>query len=164
MRGRESKSEEGHSSMHCPLEIARNTRFKSINLHSLLPFRPFTAPSLTFSLTPFLFLHLLRPFIFYYFSHPCRFFPPPSSISLLAQLFLAGPLALARDILGKDDSPFFVLNSDVICDFPFHELKAFHEAHGNEGTIVVRWTEPNQTRLLSCIFVFLIYAIYAGDS
>jgi NDP-sugar pyrophosphorylase family protein len=27
----------------------------------------------------------------------------------------AGPLALAKDILGKDDSPFFVLNSDVIC-------------------------------------------------
>ncbi|KAG0322276.1 mannose-1-phosphate guanyltransferase [Linnemannia gamsii] len=53
----------------------------------------------------------------------------------------AGPLALARDILGKDDSPFFVLNSDVICDFPFHELKAFHEAHGNEGTIVVTKVE-----------------------
>ena len=31
----------------------------------------------------------------------------------------AGPLALARDVLGKDDEPFFVLNSDVICDFPF---------------------------------------------
>jgi mannose-1-phosphate guanylyltransferase len=27
----------------------------------------------------------------------------------------AGPLALAHDILAKDDSPFFVLNSDVIC-------------------------------------------------
>jgi len=27
----------------------------------------------------------------------------------------AGPLALAKDILAKDDSPFFVLNSDVIC-------------------------------------------------
>lgn len=50
---------------------------------------------------------------------------------------IAGPLALARDILGKDDSPFFVLNSDVICDFPFEKLKAFHEAHGDEGTIVV---------------------------
>jgi len=50
---------------------------------------------------------------------------------------IAGPLALARDILGKDDSPFFVLNSDVICDFPFKQLKAFHEAHGDEGTIVV---------------------------
>jgi len=29
--------------------------------------------------------------------------------------FAAGPLALARDILGKDDAPFFVLNSDVTC-------------------------------------------------
>lgn len=27
----------------------------------------------------------------------------------------AGPLALAREVLGKDDAPFFVLNSDVTC-------------------------------------------------
>jgi mannose-1-phosphate guanylyltransferase len=27
----------------------------------------------------------------------------------------AGPLALAKEILGKDDAPFFVLNSDVTC-------------------------------------------------
>ena len=31
----------------------------------------------------------------------------------------AGPLALSREILARDDEPFFVLNSDVICDFPF---------------------------------------------
>ena len=28
----------------------------------------------------------------------------------------------------KDDSPFFVLNSDVICDYPFEELAKFHKA------------------------------------
>ena len=49
----------------------------------------------------------------------------------------AGPLALARDILGKDDTPFFVLNSDIICDYPFEQLRDFHLGHGNEGTIVV---------------------------
>jgi mannose-1-phosphate guanylyltransferase len=49
----------------------------------------------------------------------------------------AGPLALAREILLKDDEPFFVLNSDVICDFPFEELAAFHKNHGAEGTILV---------------------------
>ncbi|KAI8085908.1 mannose-1-phosphate guanyltransferase [Gilbertella persicaria] len=49
----------------------------------------------------------------------------------------AGPLALARDILAKDDSPFFVLNSDVICDYPFEQLRDFHLAHGCEGTITV---------------------------
>lgn len=53
----------------------------------------------------------------------------------------AGPLALARDVLLKDDSPFFVLNSDVICDFPFTELREFHSKHGNEGTIVVTKVE-----------------------
>ena len=49
----------------------------------------------------------------------------------------AGPLALARDILAKDDSPFFVLNSDVICDYPFEQLRDFHQSHGGEGTITV---------------------------
>lgn len=50
----------------------------------------------------------------------------------------AGPLALAKDYLTEDDEPFFVLNSDVICDFPFHDMLSFHKHHGREGTIVVR--------------------------
>ncbi|KAL7929617.1 mannose-1-phosphate guanyltransferase [Trichoderma chlorosporum] len=52
-----------------------------------------------------------------------------------------GPLKLAERILGKDDSPFFVLNSDVICDYPFKELLEFHKSHGDEGTIVVTKVE-----------------------
>ncbi|KAI8059109.1 mannose-1-phosphate guanyltransferase [Gongronella butleri] len=57
----------------------------------------------------------------------------------------AGPLALARDILAKDDSPFFVLNSDVICDYPFEKLRDFHLGHGNEGSIVTtRVEEPSK--------------------
>jgi mannose-1-phosphate guanylyltransferase len=53
----------------------------------------------------------------------------------------AGPLKLAEKVLGKDDAPFFVLNSDVICDFPFQELAKFHKQHGQEGTIVVTKVE-----------------------
>ncbi|KAI7529556.1 Mannose-1-phosphate [Hortaea werneckii] len=53
----------------------------------------------------------------------------------------AGPLKLAEKILGKDDSPFFVLNSDIICDYPFGDLAKFHKNHGNEGTIVVTKVE-----------------------
>jgi len=53
----------------------------------------------------------------------------------------AGPLKLAEKTLGKDDTPFFVLNSDVICDYPFQELAEFHKAHGEEGTIVVTKVE-----------------------
>lgn len=41
----------------------------------------------------------------------------------------AGPLALAKDILKTSSEPFFVLNSDVICDFPFKELEKFHRNH-----------------------------------
>lgn len=35
------------------------------------------------------------------------------------------------------DEPFFVLNSDVICDFPFQQMIEFHKKHGGEGTIAV---------------------------
>jgi len=53
----------------------------------------------------------------------------------------AGPLALAREYLRASDDPFFVLNSDIICDFPFKQLLEFHENHGKEGTIVVTKVE-----------------------
>uniref|UniRef100_A0A3P9DTM2 mannose-1-phosphate guanylyltransferase n=1 Tax=Maylandia zebra TaxID=106582 RepID=A0A3P9DTM2_9CICH len=57
----------------------------------------------------------------------------------------AGPLALARDLLNDNSEPFFVLNSDVICDFPFKDLLQFHRNHGKEGTIVVtRVEEPSK--------------------
>jgi mannose-1-phosphate guanylyltransferase len=53
----------------------------------------------------------------------------------------AGPLKLAEKILAKDDTPFFVLNSDVTCDYPFKQLAEFHKSHGNEGTIIVTKVE-----------------------
>jgi len=57
----------------------------------------------------------------------------------------AGPLALARDILTKDNEPFFVLNSDVICAFPFKDMLEFHKKHGGEGTIIVtKVDEPSK--------------------
>ena len=64
------------------------------------------------------------------------------SVFIILFLFPAGPLALARDILAKNDEPFFVLNSDIICDFPFHDMLQFHKNHGKEGTIVVS-KQPN---------------------
>ncbi|XP_068604916.1 mannose-1-phosphate guanyltransferase beta [Brachionichthys hirsutus] len=63
----------------------------------------------------------------------------------------AGPLALARELLNVDDEPFFVLNSDVICDFPFRDLLGFHRDHGKEGTIVVtRVEEPSKYGVVVC--------------
>jgi len=57
----------------------------------------------------------------------------------------AGPLALAKSILKEASEPFFVLNSDVICDFPFRDMISFHKNHGREGTIVVtRVDEPSK--------------------
>lgn len=53
----------------------------------------------------------------------------------------AGPIALAREHLLKTTKPFFVLNSDIICNFPFKELAKFHDSHGKEGTIVVTKVE-----------------------
>ncbi|KAJ4867848.1 putative mannose-1-phosphate guanylyltransferase 3 [Raphanus sativus] len=51
----------------------------------------------------------------------------------------AGPLALARDKLLDDESgtPFFVLNSDVICEYPLLEMIQFHKSHGAEASIMV---------------------------
>lgn len=49
----------------------------------------------------------------------------------------AGPLALAASLLNEDTEPFFVLNSDIICEFPFKQLLKFHKNHGREGTVVV---------------------------
>ena len=50
----------------------------------------------------------------------------------------AGPLALARDkLVDGSGEPFFVLNSDVISEYPFAELIQFHNAHGGEATILV---------------------------
>lgn len=56
----------------------------------------------------------------------------------------AGPLALARDILddGSGD-PFFVLNSDVICEYPLQKALDFFKSRGEgaEGTILVTKVE-----------------------
>lgn len=35
----------------------------------------------------------------------------------------------------------FVLNSDIICDFPFAELIKFHKAHGKAASIVLATVE-----------------------
>ncbi|KAJ3216684.1 mannose-1-phosphate guanyltransferase [Dinochytrium kinnereticum] len=62
-----------------------------------------------------------------------------------------GPLALARGILTKDTEPFFVLNSDVICEFPFADLLAFHRAHGGEGTLMTTKVEdPSKFGVVVC--------------
>ncbi|KAK2972309.1 hypothetical protein RJ640_014367 [Escallonia rubra] len=58
----------------------------------------------------------------------------------------AGPLALAREILIDDcGEPFFVLNSDVICDYPFEEMIRFHKSHGGEASLTVtKVDEPSK--------------------
>jgi mannose-1-phosphate guanylyltransferase len=57
----------------------------------------------------------------------------------------AGPLALARNHLQGDNDSFFVLNSDVICEFPFEEMIKFHKNHQCEGTIcVTKVEEPSK--------------------
>lgn len=53
----------------------------------------------------------------------------------------AGPLALAKQWLMETDEPFFVLNSDVTCEYPFKQMIEFHKSHGKEGTLVVTKVE-----------------------
>ena len=50
----------------------------------------------------------------------------------------AGPLALARDkLIDESGEPFFVLNSDVISEYPLKEMIEFHQRHGGEASIMV---------------------------
>lgn len=75
----------------------------------------------------------------YFFPHiTCDVYCLKSNLTHSLPWNLAGPLALARKLLDIDNEPFFVLNSDVICDFPFQDMLKFHCDHGKEGTIVVR--------------------------
>ncbi len=67
----------------------------------------------------------------------------------------AGPLALARDKLDDGSGEaFFVLNSDVISEYPLKQMIEFHHNHGGEATIMVTKvttnpTQPNLTSQLS---------------
>ncbi|CAN1770066.1 Mannose-1-phosphate guanylyltransferase 1 [Linum perenne] len=58
----------------------------------------------------------------------------------------AGPLALARDkLIDGSGEPFFVLNSDVISEYPLKEMIAFHKTHGGEASIIVtKVDEPSK--------------------
>jgi mannose-1-phosphate guanylyltransferase len=51
---------------------------------------------------------------------------------------------------------FFVLNSDIICKFPFKELIKFHKNHGKEGTIMVtKVLEPSKYFIFKIDMVLL---------
>eukprot|EP00182_Erythrolobus_australicus_P003787 CAMPEP_0185834066 /NCGR_PEP_ID=MMETSP1353-20130828/4219_1 /TAXON_ID=1077150 /ORGANISM="Erythrolobus australicus, Strain CCMP3124" /LENGTH=358 /DNA_ID=CAMNT_0028532419 /DNA_START=1 /DNA_END=1077 /DNA_ORIENTATION=- len=52
----------------------------------------------------------------------------------------AGPIKLAEKHL-NDGEPFFVLNSDVSCAFPFEQMIRFHKERGAEGTLLVTKVE-----------------------
>ncbi|XP_058104250.1 mannose-1-phosphate guanylyltransferase 1-like [Magnolia sinica] len=58
----------------------------------------------------------------------------------------AGPLALAKQkLIDEPDEPFFVFNSDIICDYPLKEMIEFHRGHGGEASIMVtKVDEPSK--------------------
>ncbi|KAA0184732.1 Mannose-1-phosphate guanyltransferase beta [Fasciolopsis buskii] len=53
----------------------------------------------------------------------------------------AGPLAQAAGYLDSNNESFLVLNSDIICRYPFKQMIEFHRSHGHEGTMVVTKVE-----------------------
>ncbi|CAH8543870.1 unnamed protein product [Schistosoma turkestanicum] len=52
---------------------------------------------------------------------------------------LGGPLGQAAPFLTGER--FFVLNSDIICNYPFKRMLEFHLSHGREGTMAVTKVE-----------------------
>ncbi|VDK82327.1 unnamed protein product [Litomosoides sigmodontis] len=56
----------------------------------------------------------------------------------------AGALLLAKNLL-EDEEFFLVLNSDIICNFPFLQMVHFHVRHQREATIAVtKAVEPSK--------------------
>ena len=56
----------------------------------------------------------------------------------------AGPLKNAEALItdnGTNDSPFFVVNSDVLCAYPLRDLLHLHVKNGREGTVLVTRTD-----------------------
>jgi len=57
----------------------------------------------------------------------------------------AGPIGLAKDILCEGGEPFFVFNSDVVCEFPLKAMLEYHRSRPAEqraqGTIAVTRVE-----------------------
>ncbi|KAK9104532.1 hypothetical protein Scep_021376 [Stephania cephalantha] len=53
-------------------------------------------------------------------------------------LSTACPLSLPKDkLIDESSSPFFIFNSDVICEFPFEKMTEFHKTHGGEASIMI---------------------------
>jgi len=71
-----------------------------------------------------------------------------------ASLGTAGPLKHAQSLItddGANDSPFFVVNSDVLCSYPLRDLLHTHVRHGREGTVLVTRTEkPSNYGVVVC--------------
>eukprot|EP00917_Polyrhabdina_sp_WS-2016_P024442 GHVP01052903.1.p1 GENE.GHVP01052903.1~~GHVP01052903.1.p1 ORF type:complete len:381 (-),score=59.79 GHVP01052903.1:101-1243(-) len=62
-----------------------------------------------------------------------------------------GPLALASKILSESDEPFFVLNSDIMCNYPFQQMIDFHKKHSGEGTLLVTPVkDPSRYGVIVC--------------
>jgi len=58
----------------------------------------------------------------------------------------AGPCALARHILDdKSGDPFFVLNADVISEYPLNSMVVSHKSHGGECSIMVTKVSSSST-------------------
>lgn len=63
----------------------------------------------------------------------------------------AGPLSLLRRTLCETKEPFFLLNSDVICNFPFGKMREYHQIHGGSCTILT--TEVEDPARYGLVFV-----------
>uniref|UniRef100_A0A804IHE9 Nucleotidyl transferase domain-containing protein n=1 Tax=Musa acuminata subsp. malaccensis TaxID=214687 RepID=A0A804IHE9_MUSAM len=67
-------------------------------------------------------------------------YQPQASKSEYIAIFLK-----ERSCLGEPDKPFFLLNSDIVCEYPLKEVLSFHQAHGGEASIMVtKVAEPSK--------------------
>ncbi|TYZ66339.1 hypothetical protein PybrP1_005487 [[Pythium] brassicae (nom. inval.)] len=66
------------------------------------------------------------------------------AVNYQPQVMLQALESMEKQLL-DDGDPFFVFNSDVICEYRLQEFLDFHKAHGGEGTLLVtKVDEPSK--------------------
>jgi len=55
----------------------------------------------------------------------------------------AGPIRLAKELLTANNhsGQFILFNSDIICEYPVHDMLEFHNNHGGEITMMITSVE-----------------------
>ncbi|TIA81106.1 hypothetical protein E3P98_02258 [Wallemia ichthyophaga] len=67
------------------------------------------------------------------------------------ELGTAGGTYHFRDLITHNATAFFIIHSDIACDFPLNQLRAFHETHQGVGSIQATRVSRSSAHKYGCI-------------